>query len=171
MANYEGMELPKQMHVKRRYNQVEITYNWFRLSNILITVLAAAVAFGGGYFGDIPFVIRSLIAVLLMYVAIAGWVNKTRILITDQHISVSYFPLPWVGAKTIDTEAVKKLYNQKKTFMSFGGHAVLIVSDGVEDLKLVGGFVDKKQAVYVQQEIERYLGIDNQGWLVREMLG
>ncbi len=162
------------MQVKRRYNLVEISYSWFRLSNIFITVLAVGVSYGGGFFADIPLLIRLCLAVILTYIAIAGWINKTRIRITDKHISVSHSPLHWMGAKVVDTCGITRLYSQKKEFVSTNGYsiffAVFAVPENGEDIKLVGGFTEKQQALFVQQEIEKYLGIDTEDWLVRKML-
>ncbi len=161
------------MHVKRRYNQVEIAYNWFRLSNILFSILILAVLYGAGSFLGFPFPVWVVLVLLWAYFFIVGCVNKTNILITDQHISVGYSPLPWVGVKQVETRDIKQLYVLKKKAFSASGYSVLFVVYAVphtgEDIPLTEGFAEKKQALYIRQEVEKYLGIDTKDWLTREI--
>ena len=101
----------------------------------------------------------------IAYTALAGWLNRTRITVDQGRISVRHGPLPWLGNKDLDGSTMKQLYSKEKisrgrnsTSVTYEVHA--ITTNGRNE-KLLSGLETSEQALYIEQEIERYLRIED----------
>lgn len=108
---------------------------------------------------------HALIGLFLSYYTVAGFLNRTRIGVSHAQIAVRHGPLPWWGNKRLETSDVAQLYcketitrSRGTTNASFSLHAML--RSGGEQ-KLLADLDNSEQALYFEQEIERYLGITN----------
>ncbi len=126
-----------------------------------------------------PFVMlpHLIIGVGLTYVVLAHLFNTTTITINCDAISVRHAPVPAFGEKTIARAGIQQVYS-KKTIISPGWYAlqyhpywlnsypyktcgVNVIVNGGGDIKLIGGFCRKEDALFIEQQIEKYLGISN----------
>ena len=123
--------------------------------------------------------IHVAVGVGLTHYAIAGWMNRTRIYVGylritnpegggaqygKKAIMVRHAPLPWLGNKQMPASDVKQLYTQEGTSYSRRGarkvnYEVRVVTQGGRNKKLVGGLTSREQAIFIEQEIEKYLNI------------
>jgi hypothetical protein len=101
----------------------------------------------------------------ITYTALAGWLNRTRISVDQGKVSVRHGPLPWLGNKDIEGSMLKQLYSKEKisrgrnsSSTSYEVHAIM--SNG-RNVKLVSGLESSEQALYIEQEIERYFRIED----------
>ena len=99
----------------------------------------------------------------LTYGTIAGFVNRTLIRISPSQLTVGHGPLPWWGNKQLDATGIAQVYCKERvsrgrngTSITYAVHAAL--RDGA-DAKLVDALDSPEQALYLEQEIERFLGI------------
>jgi hypothetical protein len=120
--------------------------------------------------GEGPAVIMGLFPLLhvavgvgLTYSTLAGFLNTTTLTVEDDLLRVRHRPVPWIGNRDLRVADLKQLYVREHVSRSRNGtsttyrvHAVL---DGGNDLKLLSGLEDASQALYVEQQIERHLGI------------
>ena len=107
------------------------------------------------------------VGVGITYYVAAGWLNRTHITADYQKISIRHGPLPWFGNKNIEAWDLKQLYAKEKISRSHGRHgsstrtsyAVRAVTKSGRNIKLVGGLTTQEQAIFIEQKIEKYLGI------------
>ena len=105
------------------------------------------------------------LVVAVTYYALTGWFNVTDITATRQDITVKHKPLPWLGNKTINARDIKQLYGKEKvttnrnsTSVSYEIH---VITHSGADTTLVTGLETSQQALFIEQEIEKFLNIKN----------
>jgi len=171
MSDFVDIGLPDKMNITQQYDSMTITRNWFGWEVIFMSLFA--VVWNSVIFNNysslegeesLPW-IHILAGVVVSYYAITGWFNKTDIHVTKQHIQISHKPLPWIGNKKIDVNDIKQLYGKEKVSRSSNSSSVtyevhVILNRGT-DTKLLSGLTTSEQALYVEQEIEKYLAIKN----------
>jgi hypothetical protein len=170
------LRLPAKMELIRRDSEIEIVRKWFGWEIVLLT--AFAVFWGWSLFtmspnlGAIRLSEESLYFLLflaaligLTYYALAGWLNRTHIVVSRGKITVRHRPIPWVGNKELETSNLKQLYTEEHvhhhpksggTYFTYDVHA--ITSDD-RRFTFVAGLKTREQASFIEHEIEKYLGI------------
>jgi hypothetical protein len=165
---------PASLHIEQDGAELRLTRRWFSPTYIFLGIFAIfwngfmAVWFGiaiisrmwpMALFGSI----HAAIGLFIAYVAVAGLVNSTLVRIGMGEIEVSHSPLPWRGNRRIETAGIAQLYSKevsyrsrRRTTQSYEIHAA--TGDG-RDIKLLSALETSEQALYLEQEIERYLGI------------
>lgn len=110
--------------------------------------------------------IHAAIGMLLAYLVLTSYINSTVITISPYLVKVRYGPLPWFGNKQIDATGLKQLYvkeqrHEGEDSVSYTYDVHYITTDYKHE-KLIGGLQQSEFARYIEQEIERYLGIKDQ---------
>lgn len=100
------------------------------------------------------------------YYAAALWINKTHIHADYSRLTVRNGPLPWFGNKTIETPDIKQLYIAKRVRHAKGGSTIIRYDLRTKlrsgaDIKLVSGLEEVEQATFLEEQLERHLGIKN----------
>jgi len=103
---------------------------------------------------------------LIMHM-ITTFFNSTYLIVDEHEIIVEHAPirLPFfVKDQYINVESVEQLYVKKYTSSKTNGrpnyaYAVHVKKNTGDDIRLLKGFTSKDKALYIEQEIERYLGI------------
>lgn len=105
----------------------------------------------------------------LTYFSLAGCLNSTVIRVADGIVSLRHGPLPWLGNVELPTDSIEQIYCQNKlrksrnddgrttTSMQYEVHAVV----GGQKQKLLGGLSEADHALFVEQRLERFLGIED----------
>lgn len=169
--------LPEGMEAFNNGDSLEITRRWFSLANILLTVFTLfwcgflafwyATALQGGNLAMFLFpLIHVAVGVGLSYYVLAGYVNKTYIHVDHFAISIRHAPLPWFGSRTVDAQDIKQVYVKRHishsrrggTSVTFEVHAL---THSGKNLKLLGGLKNGEQALFIEQEIEKFLRIED----------
>jgi hypothetical protein len=169
--NFVDIGLPEKISITREFDSMTIIRSWFGWEVTFITLFA--VIWNGIIIKDylniegsesLPW-IHILAGVAVSYYAITGWFNKTDIKVTKQYIDISHKPLPWIGNKKIDSNDIKQLYGKEKISRSNNSSSVTyevhVIMNSGNDTKLLSGLASSEQALYIEQEIEKYLGIKN----------
>lgn len=171
--------LPDQLELRNQGSGIEIIRRWFGWRVLLVTAFAVfwngflyswysfALSFDSplaSYMTLFP-LIHVAAGVGLAYTALAGWLNRTRIAVDQGRISVRHGPLPWLGNKDLDGSTLKQVYSKEKisrgrnsTSTTYEVHA--ITASGKNE-KLLSGLETSEQALYIEQEIERYFRIED----------
>jgi hypothetical protein len=176
MAKKIDLGLPDKLAMAYTGSGFEISRKWFGWQIIFLTFFAI---FWDGFlffWYSMAFVTGSAIMMLfplihvavgigITYTALAGWVNTTRITVNQGRIAVRHGPLPWIGQRDLDASDVKQLYSKEKisrgrnsTTTTYEVHAVTHTGKNV---KLLSGLESSEQALYIEQEIERYFRIED----------
>ena len=165
------------MNIQHHNNYMQIDRKWFGLNIAFMSVFA--IIWNGFIFNiysgmepdaelsqkllPLPFV---AIGIGITYYAIAGWFNKTSIFVSRDAVEIQHKPIPWIGNKRLLVNNIKQLYTKEKISQNQNGTSVtyevhVIVFNG-KIIKLVSGLESSEQALFIEQEIEKYLKIENQ---------
>ncbi len=101
--------------------------------------------------------------VAITYGAIAGLVNRTRVLCSADTLKVRHGPLPWFPRPTIAVADLEQLYVERKVNHSKQSTTVtwnlLAVTRSHKGLPVVKGLDTMQQALWLEQELEQKLDI------------
>jgi hypothetical protein len=165
---------PEKLEVYRGGGKLAIERRWFGWHIIFTSVFAL---FWNGFLvfwysmarssGDLMALLFPLMHVAvgigIAYYSLAGWFNRSLITVGEGKIVVRHGPLPWWGNKDVESRTIQQLYVKEKANRSrnsarssYDLHA--LTTDG-RSFKLMAGFPESDQALYVEQEVEKFLGI------------
>ncbi len=92
--------------------------------------------------------------------------NTTTITIGCDEIKVRHAPVPVFEGETIFRADIKQLYfkERKERIINWVGvmryrYGVNVILNGGRDVELIGGFQVKEDAMFIEQEIGKHLGI------------
>lgn len=171
------VELPKRMELINHGTHIEIVRKWLNSVYILCTIFAIIWWFGFSTFfsystqspldvwlGDTDNLSFYVPGTVLTFLSIVGWLNRTHIMVSPRLISIRHRPIPiWWRNVDIDASNLKQLYS-KKTMFYFRGRpfpyywVYAITNDG-GDKPILGRLESKEQALYIEQQIEKYFGM------------
>jgi hypothetical protein len=93
------------------------------------------------------------------------WFNQTIIQLRGGLLSIEHKPLPWFGAKKLSIEELKQLYCKEVVSHSKNGttttYEVLAILSNGKHITLLSHLADAEQALFFEEEIEDYLGIED----------
>jgi len=102
------------------------------------------------------------VGIYIGYTALAGLLNTTEFRLSNYTLSVRHYPLWWPGGRTIGTEGIDQLFcEERRGRKGSRSYTVGVQLKSGERLTLVTNFEQPNQARFVEQEIERFLGIQD----------
>jgi hypothetical protein len=164
-------------HAPRAGGRLVIRRRWFRWSLIpllgfcvfwdgFLVVWYSTVLTGGAPAAAAAFpLLHVAVGIGLTYTTLAGLFNSTTIVVGDGRLSVRHGPIPWVGNRNLPTDEIRQLYTErlissgKSKKETFTIHA--IVASG-PTIPVVSRLDEITQALYIEKEIERNLGIEDE---------
>lgn len=164
-GRFTAVSLPRGMSLEDTGIELRVLRRWFSPQIVVLTFFTVIwdafllfwfiIALSGGLYGMAAAgSIHLLVGVGLTYYVIAGYLNSTIVAVNENYIVIHHAPLPWRGAKTIQAEDIDQVYCREG--LNYSVHALL--KDG-QDIRLVHGLRNEVQALYIEQEAEKYLGI------------
>lgn len=167
MAKRTVLRRPEQVQLFHRGSHIEIVQKWFGWHVILLTPFAMLFgAYGLAQLAINPleenpgFYFLPALGIWLMYFAAAGWINRTHIFVSREKIAVRHRPIPSWGNKELDVSSLKQLYVKERPVSGGSIYEVRATTHNGRDIKLVGP-ITSEQAFYIEQEIEKYVGIED----------
>lgn len=168
---------PADILIENTGTDIRFTRRWFGPTYIFLALFAVfwngfmAVWFGiaivsrlwpMALFGTL----HAAIGLFVAYLALAGFLNSTVIRVGLGEIEVKHGPLPWFGNRRLETVSIAQLYSKEVVSRSRRStsvsHEVHLATRDGRHIKLLSGLESSEQALYLEQEIERYLGIKDQ---------
>jgi hypothetical protein len=157
---------------------LRLTRRWFTWGVLLLTVFCViwdgflvfwytmALQPGAPWFAVVFPLIHVTVGVLLTYSTLAMYVNRTVLEINDGRLTVRHGPLPWPGNRDLDVSEVEQLYCEEKTSRSRQGNVsytykVCGLLKGGRRETLLDSLPQRDHALFVEQFIEKYLGIED----------
>jgi hypothetical protein len=147
-----------------------IVHPWFSGAAIFLALLVLVwdLSFGVVYWNS-----QGLLAVLALlcvasgllvgYVALAGIINRSRIVIDDGILSVQHGPLPWAGNWRLAVARIDQLFCQEYPPVPGSGnerrYTVRVATKDGRQMDLISGLPGREQAIFVEQRIEEHLRI------------
>ena len=177
---YDEVRMPNSFDVQETDQKLTISYSWFSCIAPFLTFFA--LVWNGIIFGiffpaisgfnnlGFPFAFFPLIfggvGVGLVYFNIAQYVNRTYIVIGPKEMQIYSKPLPMPNTQTIKHDEIHQVYAKQRINRNSDGkrtitYEVQAAMHGNQHKKLVGSLSNAEQALFIEQEIEKYLGIDD----------
>jgi hypothetical protein len=168
--------MPKGINLEHMGMELLITRKWFSPKYIFLTVFALfwngfmvvwySIAISQKMWAMAGFgAIHTIVGLSLIYIVLSGFLNKTYIKVSHQNLNIKHGPVPHRGMNMISSQ-IRQLYCKEKiqrsrnsTSTSYEVRAATVEG---KDKKLLKGLEKSEQALYLEQEIERFLGIKDQ---------
>lgn len=165
------------------HQRLRIVHKWYQHKNLafLIVVLFFGLPVGLSFLDppDNPRTINLFAGVFLLalisgwtvvlYAAIATCLNRTTISVTEDHLIIKHWPLPWPGNKSVPLVELKHLYCEEfvandgiervPTRRYVGVYHLNAILQGGTTLHLIRRIPLPQQALYIEQTLEEALGI------------
>jgi hypothetical protein len=172
------VSLPPRFHLDESGDALTIRWRWFKAS--VFFLLFFAIAWDGFLFAwytgatlhdGTPFMVFAFplihvgVGVWLTYQVLTGFVNSTRVTADRERLVVRHGPLPWLGNKNIESSKLEQIYvaqteKSTKNGSSYFRYEVRAQLKGqAKEVKLLKGLEESEQALFVEQELERFLRI------------
>jgi hypothetical protein len=171
-----AVPMPKGFDVQARTGQLQIVRKWFSGLYIFLTVFTLfwngfmvvwfTIALTQGIWPMAAFgTLHGAVGIGLLYYTLAGYLNKTVIQVDRRELTITHGPLPWPGNRRLNPFDLAQLYTRERlhhhrnsTSTTYEVYAIL--QDGTRQ-KLLSGLHEIEQALYIEQEIERFLEIED----------
>lgn len=164
--------LPSRFKVQRNENSMEVTWGVGRLFHGLVLTIMAAGVMHAALTSEVPLLF--VLSAGLVYYAAVRVFNKHRIRVDAGRLQVTQGPLPWLGVRKLDSKDVKQLFateretriesgnrgnsgNRKNRVRKYYRLSANTHTNG--RVTILNGLDDPLQALWLEQEIERVLGI------------
>lgn len=164
--------------IERTPAGLEIRRRWFNLSYIALAVFCVfwdgflVFFYASGIISGAPAVfllfplIHVAVGMALTYSTVAGFVNSTYISLGQDEVRVEHGPLPYPGNVVLQTRELRQLFTQEVVQRTKNGTRVTyslcaVTADGRKKA-LMKGLQSADMGLYVEKEMERYLGIADQ---------
>jgi hypothetical protein len=175
MAERIDVGLPEGLDVVDHGSHVELVLKWFSWKIAAMTGFAilwdaflinwyTRVAPGADPMATYFPLIHVALGLGVTYYVIAGWCNRTRILVGQGKVAIRHSPIPWFGNIEIDSSNLKQVYTQERVGRSRRGndhttYEVRAVTEDGRNMKLLGGLETSEQALSIEHQIEKHLRI------------
>jgi hypothetical protein len=105
------------------------------------------------------------VGVGLTYFTLAGFVNRTHIEVNRDRLCIRHAPLPWKGNQELAGRQLTQLYGEEVLHRGRNGvsttYTLLALDREGRKVKLLSGLTEKDQVLYLEQALERRLGIED----------
>lgn len=168
--------LPEKFKVDSTSRSLNIAWRWFRpsLFGLLFFCIAwngflvfwymkAGSAYGAGWIGILFPIGHVAVGIGLTYSVITGFLNSTRISVDKRALKVRHGPLPLLSGVTLTSAELDQIYCKELKKSSKDSQILVyevnaVLKDG-GSRKLIKGLAELEQALWLEQEIETFLGI------------
>lgn len=173
-AERQEVPMPKGVRLFRQPHGLRIVRRWFGPKFIFLIVFCAlwdgfmltwfGIAISQKQWTMAAFgTIHGLVGVGLTYYLIAGLLNSTTITVLNGLLKIVHGPVRVPGNREIKADALQQLYTKQvvhhsKNGVSIGYELRAKTADG-RDEKLLGSLDKQEQSLFIEQQIEEFLGI------------
>lgn len=169
------LEMPKGLSIRHRGGDLELRIRWFSMAAYILAAFCffwdafMAVWFYIAYTEKIWMmgafgILHGLVGVALTYFCVCTFVNHTIVTVNSSFLTIEFSPLPWLGRKKIESGEIEQLFCKDRIRHTEQGNHVSyelwMIRKGKKSC-LLGGYFSAEQVRFLEQEIERFLGIKN----------
>lgn len=171
------VEMPKGYSVNQLGTGMEIIRRWLSPKYVVMLFFCVfwdgflvfwyfmAFREGGPLVAKLFPLIHVGVGVFLTYTVIAGFLNRTRITVNMAELEIKHYPLPWPGNRIVPRHELEQLFCEEKISRGKNGVSYAYVLSAVmrdgSRVKLVSGLDKPENALFLEQQIEGYLGISD----------
>lgn len=168
--------LPPKMRIEERMDGVIITRRWLDAKawfllffavfwNGFMLVWNGIAIFQGIWLMAAFGLLHTGVGLVLIYSVLGMFLNSTTVKIGYGEVEVKIGPVPWKGNKTLQKHELEQFYCMEKVKHSRNGSTVAYnveaVLRGNRRETLVTDLTSHDQALYIEQQLERRLGISD----------
>ena len=166
--------MPRGIRVEEFGSSLEIRRRWFSAMFIFLAffcvfwngfmiVWHTMALSSGAWFMSLFGLLHTAVGVGLAWFTLAGFLNTTTIRARRGLIEITSGPIPCGGNATLSTDDLDQLYCKERVSHSKNGtnysYQVLAVTKANVRKTLLKGLSEADQALFIEQELERFLGI------------
>lgn len=173
------VEKPDNLIVENNGVMLSINYRWSSMvARVFLTFFCAfwdifmivwfAISISTGVWIMAAFgSIHALVGIGMTYVCLAMWVNSTFIKVDATNLSVDHGPLPWPGAISLNPSEFIQLYTVEVISRNSRGagctysYELQVRTEKGQRIKLLSGLESVEHCLYLEQQIEEFLGIED----------
>jgi len=171
-----NVPMPKGIKMANVGNILRISRRWFRWSYVFmlfwclgwdgfLIVWHSGAIVSGMWFMSLFALLHTAMGIAMTYYMLAGLLNHTTVQVGKGMFEIWHHPLPWPGEKRLPATDIKQIYckenlhrSSESSRQTYEVYAAL--RNGGKE-KLLSGLDEPEQALYIEQELERFLGIQN----------
>lgn len=165
--------IPKNMHLRESADKLEFEYRWYKPKYFVSLLVAPVFSFFliqsdfiQGDFNTLtmPVAVLVLLTLFVIYYSLARLINTTRIYVTHNDLRVYHGPVPYSKNMDLSKEDVTQLFvTQHRTGHRYHildtTYQINVILKSKEVITLVKGLHTPGQGRFIEQKIERFLGI------------
>lgn len=172
---------PEGIEMFRLRNELNLDFNWRNTKSnnwflVLFTIMwnAMLIPFAVGAILSGQFAVLLFMSIHLMVGAglaanlLSNLINKTTITVDAYNLSIEHRPIrnPFKPNQEIPVSQISQLYVKRKSNGSVNGvpiygHAVVVLLKNGRKINLIEGVKNSDKALYIEQEIEYFLNIED----------
>lgn len=168
--------LPKYVQLEEDIGEMRIRRKWFSLYSVPLVFFAVlwngfmlvwyAIAFSTGEAQmALCGTLHLAVGLFLIYWVATTFLNTTLITVNSEVLDIKHGPIPAWGNKTLNPGEIaqifcKEIISRSRRSTSVTYEVAAIMNDQRRE-SLLTGLHNPEQALYIEQEIERFLGIEN----------
>ncbi len=168
--------MPRGLVVEDFGNSLEIRRRWFHALFIFLAFFCVfwngfmivwhSIALASGmWFMSLFGLLHTAVGIGLAWYTLAGFLNTTTIRARGGLIEITTGPIPWWGNTTLTAADIDQLYCKEKVSHGKNGtscsYQVLVVTKANVRKPLLKGLPEADQALFIEQELERFLNIED----------
>ena len=167
--------IPDHITMEQTPTGLLFSYRWF--SPAFIFVALFAVAWDGflvfwytiATSQDAPLVmllfpvVHVLVGVGITYYALAGFYNRTLVLVGEGKLTIQHVPLPWPGNKVLQASDLTQLYSEERIIRTRNGTQIKYQLNAItgenKKIALMSNLTAPDQVRFLEHKLEEHLGI------------
>lgn len=169
---WSTMQMPKGVAVESSEDELIIRRRWIAPYHIFLGIvalvwnyIALSILFTSGYWLAV-FVPHVWVGFGLAYYSLSRILNSTVISVDSNRLKIRHGPIPAWGNKTLDPIILRQLYSKErkhrhKNSVSYSYEVHMFTWDGRNQI-LLKKLDTPEQALFIEQEIERFLHIKDE---------
>jgi hypothetical protein len=169
--------MPKGFKVKNEDDTWQVSWRWFGWGYVLLAVwcmfwdgflvvwYGLSLAAGMWLMALFP-TLHAIIGIAMTYYTLAGFLDRTTVKIGNDRLEIWHHPLPWWGEKRFQTSDIEQFYckenlSHSSDYGTSRSYEVYVIFRHDLRKKLITGLNEPEQALYIEQELERFLYIQD----------
>ena len=172
--------MPPGVEMLALLSEISIEYRWRRnvnsflvfftiMWNIIVLPMALVMVLSGEVIGLLVMSAHLIVGISLIYYILTMFINKTYITVDRRELRVEHRPLkfPFYPNRVISVHDLKQIYFERYVASRTNNRPnyafqVIAILHNEERINLLKGLKTQRQGRFIEQEIERFLNIEDQ---------
>ena len=169
-AGIESFSFLSELHIEVSWRKSHSSFLTFFtiLWNTLLLPFVIFAVLSGEIIVLLGISVHLLVGVGFLYYTIASFLNTTYIILDHRNLTIEHKPLhmPFYPERTISSRDISQFYVQRYVASTSNNKpnyafAVQLQTKEQEEIRIIKGLKKPNQARYIEQELERFLKIDD----------